>query len=223
MEPFKNNFSPKLVANIADHLAKHIKNFDRDDFEKPILKQLKKLELKERSHLIAEHVHRVLPKNTKRRYRILLKMLHPEEESAVKAPMSELGIRGWGIMPLTRVVGYYGTENFDESMALLKEMTKRFTAEFDIRYFLLADQERTLEILSEWTQDPSEHVRRLASEGTRPRLPWAMQLPKLIEDPTPCIPLLNALKDDNSEYVRRSVANHLNDIAKDHPNRSGRC
>ena len=102
-------------------------------------------------------------------------------------------------------------------MSLLKEMTKRFTAEFDIRYFLVADQQRCFEMLSDWVMDKNHHVRRLVSEGTRPRLPWGMQLTQLVGDPSPSLPLLMALRDDKHEYVRRSVANHLNDIAKDHP------
>jgi 3-methyladenine DNA glycosylase AlkC len=120
-------------------------------------------------------------------------------------------------MPLTHYVGRNGLKHFDLSMMLLKEMTKRSSSEFDIRYFLLDSPLRAISILQEWTQDPNQHVRRLVSEGTRPRLPWAMRLPVFIEDPSPLIPLLDALKDDEEEYVRRSVSNNLNDIAKDHP------
>jgi 3-methyladenine DNA glycosylase AlkC len=102
-------------------------------------------------------------------------------------------------------------------MTLLKEMTKRSSSEFGIRFLLIEDPERALSTMEKWTCDPSHHVRRLVSEGTRPRLPWAMRLPVFIEDPAPLLPLLESLRDDGSEYVRRSVANNLNDIAKDHP------
>lgn len=95
-------------------------------------------------------------------------------------------------------------------------MTMRFSAEFAIRPFLVEHQAEVLEILSGWVDDDNEHVRRLVSEGTRPRLPWGMRLNIFIEDPTSVIELLEKLKDDDSEYVRRSVANNLNDIAKDH-------
>jgi 3-methyladenine DNA glycosylase AlkC len=121
------------------------------------------------------------------------------------------------MMPLGLVVGQHGLAAFEEALLLLKEMTKRFTSEFDVRYFLLEDQQRALHIMQGWINDPNRHVRRLVSEGTRPRLPWAMQLPSLKADPSPVLPLLKALRDDKEEYVRRSVANHLNDIAKDHP------
>ena len=82
---------------------------------------------------------------------------------------------------------------------------------------IVAHPERVYATLQRWTTDPSAHVRRLVSEGSRPRLPWGLQLKSLIADPSPTLPLLRALQDDDSEYVRRSVANHLNDIAKDHP------
>ncbi len=217
MEPFKNNFSLQLVACIAGHLQKHVASFDRDTFEAPIRRDLEKLELKERSQLIADHVHLALPIDHQERSRILLAMLHPDEENHANQPSDEQGICGWGTSPLTTVVGQHGLDDFDGSLRLLKEMTKRFSAEFDIRYFLLADQERALNIMLGWVDDPNLHVRRLASEGTRPRLPWAMQLPQLRLNPRPTLPILEALRDDPEEYVRRSVANHLNDIAKDHP------
>ena len=97
------------------------------------------------------------------------------------------------------------------------ELTKRFSAEFSIRPFLIQKQERTLSRLIEWTSDPDPHVRRLCSEGTRPRLPWATRIPAFIANPEPVFPILETLKNDQSLYVRRSVANHLGDIAKDHP------
>lgn len=97
------------------------------------------------------------------------------------------------------------------------ELTQRFTAEFSIRVFLDREPERTLARLRDWTADPSPHVRRLVSEGTRPRLPWAPRLRRFQTDPRPVVDLLELLKDDPSLYVRRSVANNLNDIGKDNP------
>ncbi len=120
-------------------------------------------------------------------------------------------------MPMAHYVGLRGHDHFDLSMTLLKAFTKRFSSEFGIRFFLLDDPEQTLSVLKQWTKDEDKHVRRLVSEGSRPRLPWAMRLPLFIKDPAPVIVLLELLKDDNDEYVRRSVANNLNDIAKDHP------
>lgn len=110
-----------------------------------------------------------------------------------------------------------GEDPFEISMKAQYELTKRFSAEFSIRSFLLQNQERTLSRLVEWTSDANPHVQRLCSEGTRPRLPWAQRIPTLVENPAFTLPILEALKNDTNLYVRRSVANHLGDIAKDHP------
>ncbi len=122
-------------------------------------------------------------------------------------------------MPMTDYVGKHGIDDFDLGMEVQKELTKRGTSESGIRPFINRDQERALALLSQWASDPNYHVRRLVSEGSRPRLPWAMRLPALIADPNPLFPILHQLKDDAQEYVRRSVANNLNDIAKDHPDK----
>ena len=220
MEPFKNNISPRLVGLIADQLDARLKRFDRSSFEGAVLAELDDLELKDRARLIADRMHDVLPASLGKRNKLLAAMLHPmdrEGDEPEDGQSDERGIRGWGMMPLTMVVGLYGVDEFDGSLGLLRTMTPRWTSEFDVRYFLLADQDRALATMTGWLGDPDRHVRRLVSEGTRPRLPWGVQLPRLITDPSPTLPILTALRDDPEEYVRRSVANHLNDIAKDHP------
>lgn len=217
MEPFKNNLSPDLVKCLASHFSRHLDRFDRVSFEADILSELESLELKQRAALVAEVTDRYLPGDLGERFAVLEAVLHPETEIAFDRASDDRGMRGWGILPLTMVVSRCGLADFDSSLALLKEMTKRMTAEFDVRPFLAKDQERALGIMSSWVADENTHVRRLASEGTRPRLPWGMRLKRLVEDPSPVLPLLEALRDDPEEYVRRSVANHLNDIAKDHP------
>lgn len=135
------------------------------------------------------------------------------------------GLGGFFYLPHVSFVATYGldpAENggrdpFEASMRAQYEITRRFTAEFSIRPFLVKWPERTLARLTEWTRDPDPHVRRLCSEGTRPRLPWAMRIPGFVKDPRPVLPILETLKDDPDLYVRRSVANHIGDIAKDHP------
>jgi len=217
LEPFKNNISPDLVRCIGGHVAQHHADFDRLGFEADILEELDSLELKQRAALIARHLDHHLPRELSVRFAILQAMLHPMTEVAFDRGSDEQGIRGWGMMPLGMVVAASGLEDFEASFVLLKEMTKRATAEFDVRPFLARDQDQALAIMAPWVKDESVHVRRLVSEGTRPRLPWGMRLQALVADPTPTLPLLEALKDDPEDYVRRSVANHLNDIAKDHP------
>ncbi|MCO6184824.1 DNA alkylation repair protein [Rhizobium sp. L1K21] len=217
MEPLKNLFSPKLTQNMARNIARHAQGFDQTGFEADVMEKLEALELKPRAQWITDCLHQYLPPDWTTRERILRASLHPLSNSSPEQPTDGDGIRGWAIMPLTMLIGQHHIAHFDEAMALLYEMTRRFTSEFAVRYFLLEDQARALAIMESWLDDEDEHIRRLISEGTRPRLPWAMQLPALMADPTPAIPLLKHLRDDPSEYVRRSVANHLNDIAKDHP------
>ncbi len=217
MEPFKNLISPEVVGFIAIHLGRHVASFDEEVFKFPLLERLPSLELKQRTQLIADAVHAVLPRELTHRNEVLAAMLHPDPLSQANKPSDMDGICGWGLWPLTMVVGQHGIDDFDGSLLLLKEMTKRGTAEFDVRPFLDADQARALEIITPWARNENIHVRRLASEGTRPRLPWGMQLKQLVKDPKPTLPILTTMRDDPEEYVRRSVANHLNDIAKDHP------
>jgi len=114
-------------------------------------------------------------------------------------------------------VEMYGLDDPDRSIPALARLTRHSSSEFAVRPYLLRYRERMLEQLLRWAEDPDEHVRRLASEGSRPRLPWGMALQPFKRDPSPILPILERLKRDPSEYVRRSVANNLNDISKDHP------
>ncbi len=217
-EPFKNLLDEKTIAAMGGHLAKAWPEFDRGAFAAMATKNLDDLGLKQRSAQITEALTDCLPDDFESAAHIMLASLAPDDGSdSGKAVVKGRGIQGWAVMPMTDYVGLQGLAHFDLSMTLLKEMTKRSSSEFGIRFFLLAEPERTLAVLESWLGDSNYHVRRLISEGTRPRLPWAMRLPAFIEDPAPLLPLLAALKDDGEEYVRRSVANNLNDIAKDHP------
>lgn len=132
---------------------------------------------------------------------VLLNSLAPADDTCVvDAPLPNArGLAGWAIMPLADYVALRGLGHFEVSLNLLKEMTKRFSAEFAIRPFLLAEPQRTIGVLETWADDANLHVRRLVSEGTRPRLPWAMRLPAFIADPAPVLRLLEALKDDDEE------------------------
>jgi 3-methyladenine DNA glycosylase AlkC len=120
-------------------------------------------------------------------------------------------------LPHSMYIAEHGLDHLPEAMQAQHALTQRFTAEFSLRPFLQAHTQATLAHLTQWASDPSAHVRRAVSEATRPRLPWAARLPDFVRDPSPVLPLLTRLRDDSSSYVRRSVANHLNDIGKDHP------
>jgi 3-methyladenine DNA glycosylase AlkC len=217
-EPFKNFFNTKIIRGMAKHFLHQWPEFDNKGFTKAASKNLDALELKERSDQIMNAMVAYLPSDFKQAGGIILASLSPALEGDIAdVTVDNKGIAGWAILPITHYVGLQGQEHFTLSMTLFKELTKRFTSEFGIRFFLLSSPQKTLSTLKKWTKDKDRHVRRLVSEGTRPRLPWAMQLPLFIKDPAPVIELLETLKDDNEEYVRRSVANSLNDIAKDHP------
>ena len=205
-------FNEKAVSQLAATLAGAWHRFDAKGFSHAINSQLERLSFSERAALIRDSLWKYLPKDYPRALEIILKALPPE------SPNHEItGFDGFIIMPQNDFVAKYGLDHYDLSMQALYQMTKRFTAEGAIRAFILKDPERTLAILSKWAEDENCHVRRLVSEGTRPRLPWAIQLKPFMKDPRPVLTLLEKLKTDPELMVRRSVANNLNDIAKDNP------
>lgn len=124
---------------------------------------------------------------------------------------------GYLLMPVARFVEEYGTKYPEASFPALVEITKRHTSEFAVRPFVRRHPEATMELMRACALDPDPHVRRFASEGLRPRLPWASRLSGFVEDPAPVLEVLEPLRSDPSKYVRTSVANNLNDIARDHP------
>jgi 3-methyladenine DNA glycosylase AlkC len=211
-KPFKEYFGLELAERLGAELRAADPEFDRDAFVAQVAAQVESLELKDRVALIAAALHDHLPPDYPQALARLLTLLGPElpDESG----MFELG---YHLMPVAQFVEQYGLDDFEQSMAALYEITKRHTAEFAIRPFLERHPTQTLDTLSLWAGDPNPHVRRLVSEGTRPRLPWAGRLSAFIVDPGPVLSLLERLKTDPSAYVRKSVANNLNDISKDNP------
>lgn len=140
----------------------------------------------------------------------------PEAVEIVRQLAPRIG-HGFAAIALPEYVALYGQAHHRLSMDALRHLTQYGSAEFAIRHFLSQDFERTLAVMKEWASDANEHVRRLASEGSRPRLPWSFQLKPVLADPSLTLPILATLRDDPSAYVRKSVANHLNDISKDSP------
>lgn len=200
----KDWFDEKRYRFIAHELATISTKFDEKRFLDHTLTDLTERSLMQRLHECAVAVDAALPGTFQQKVRLLKKL----------AP--RLGHSFIGIF-LSDFVATYGAAEFEFSMESLRFFTRFGSAEFAVRAFILADQDRALKIMHHWAQDTDEHVRRLASEGSRPRLPWGIRLGSLVRDPAPCAAILEALKDDPSLYVRRSVANHLNDITKDHP------
>jgi 3-methyladenine DNA glycosylase AlkC len=211
-EPLKNHFGPQIPRRIAGMIAAAYPGFDSRGFVCRCLRGYDALELMPRGRHIARGMHEFLPGDYEAAVSVLLKSLGPRLENTAAN-----GMAPFLYLPYVFYVAEHGLGHFEASMRAQYELTQRFTAEFSIRPYLERYPRETLQRLMLWTNDPSEHVRRLVSEGTRPRLPWAPRLRQFQRDPAPVLRLLERLKDDPSLYVRRSVANNLNDIGKDHP------
>jgi 3-methyladenine DNA glycosylase AlkC len=213
-EPLKNSFGPEIPRRLADLVSAVHPGFDADGFVTAALDGYEPLELTPRARQVAHALRPCLPSNPEAAIEVVTRAVEPELERERRK-----GMDGFVYLPLVFFVAEYGLPCFEASMRAQHVLTRLFTAEFSIRAFLTHEPERTLARLHEWTQDPDVHVRRLVSEGTRPRLPWAPRLARFQADPEPVLALLERLKDDPEPYVRRSVANNLNDITKDHPHR----
>lgn len=207
-EPLKHLIGPQTTRDTANAVTRAWASFDRNRFLAEVLAEIEALELMQRGQCIADALRRHLPEDFAKTAAILQDCLPTPEHP---------GLSGWALLSFNQFVADHGRGHLEVSLSLLKSLTPHFTAEFGIRPFIADEQDKALSIISAWVADPDFHVRRLASEGTRPRLPWAMRLPDLVRDPSPILPILEALLDDREDYVRRSVANSLNDIAKDHP------
>ncbi|MFO7321578.1 MAG: DNA alkylation repair protein [Chloroflexota bacterium] len=205
-EPFKNHFHPGFTRALANAIRAVYPAFDTEAFFASVHdEQWEARELKARMRHMTVCLRAFLPDD----YRSALAILR-----ALEPPPDRYRL---ALLVLPDFVEVYGLADWDASIAALEQFTQQSTAEFAVRPFIIADQPRMMEQMLRWAGHENEHVRRLASEGCRPRLPWGVALPALKRDPTPILPVLERLKNDESEYVRRSVANNLNDIAKDNP------
>lgn len=213
-EPLKAFFSPELVADIADSIVTVHPAFPAKQFVRDATRGLDALELLARARLIAEALHAHLPQRYVDAVAILVRSLRAEHASD---ELEGAGMAPFFYLPHTMFVATHGLDDFDASMHAQHEITRRFTCEFSIRAFLERHPDATLRVMRDWAVDPNPHVRRLVSEGTRPRLPWATRVRFLDEHPERVLPLLELLKDDPASVVRRSVANHLNDLSKTAP------
>lgn len=218
-EPLKHLLNDGVPPRIAAMLKRAWRGFDTAAFLRQIEPGYEGLELMQRGQRIADALHAHLPTDVPRALAVLTDSLDPPMGLDAKGE-PDAGDRPYSAflyLPHSMYIAAHGLPHLDDAMRAQHALTQRFTAEFSLRPYLLHQREATLKHLHAWAQDNNAHVRRAASEGTRPRLPWAPRLPAFQKDPTFALPLLDALKDDPSSYVRRSVANHLGDIAKDHP------
>ena len=221
-EPLKNLIDATAVQAIAHHVQRGWPGLDAAGFSRQALSGLDGLELKARVMQVAQALVAHLPADVDRACGILEASLGPPGQGDDLAGLrtSPAGLAGWPVWPLTEAVALLAAAHAPErGLLALQAMTQRLTAEFAIRPFFVQHPATTFRAVDAWVRHPSAHVRRLVSEGSRPRLPWGLRLQALVADPSPTLPWLQVLQDDPSAYVRRSVANHLNDIAKDHPGR----
>jgi len=197
-------FTSQSLNTLADRIKENYSKFEKERFLKLVQDHdWKSRELKDKMRHTTTCLYRTLPENYERALNILTTIAHQ--------------VTGFEAMVLPDYVECYGLKHLDLSFTALKHFTQFSSSEFAIRPFLKKYPEKTMEFLTELSQDDHENVRRFASEGCRPRLPWAMALPEFKKDPQLIFTLLEKLKDDTSEFVRRSVANNLNDISKDNP------
>ncbi len=223
-EAFKNLINADTVTHAGEHLLRAWPGLDRARFEQVAKRGLEALEFKDRAMQVASALEACLPDAFDQAAAVLEGSLAPPlrfDAAGEPIGLAEVdptqGVRGWMIWGYGEFVVRRGMGDVPRALTCLHALTQRFTAEYAVRPFIATHPQVTWPALELWAKDGSAHVRRLASEGSRPRLPWGIRLQALVNDPSPSWPLLSALQDDPSAYVRRSVANHLNDIAKDHP------
>lgn len=217
--PLKLVLDKPAVTQLGVNIKTIYSDFESEEFARAILKDIEPLGIKDRGFLIARALKQFLPNNYSEAIQILLQSL-----TAPLTQTDDFGLSGLFYMPHICFIELFGLDKaynnqkdpFEMSMKAQYELTKRFSSEFSIRAFIIDQPVRTFEVLHNWMNDKDPYVRRLCSEGSRPRLPWAQKISSLVEDPSPSLPILEHLKNDEDLYVRRSVANHIGDIAKDH-------
>ena len=213
-EPLKTFFSSDLVRRLARDIARVHPGFPIRAFTNDACRGLDALELLDRGRHIADALGTHLSPSYPDAIGILLRSLGPEHATD---ELIGVGMAPFFYLPHTLFVAERGLDHFELSMRAQYELTKRFSAEGSIRPYIARDPERTLVFLQTWAADKNPHVRRLVSEGTRLRLPWAVRVAWLDPNPERVLALLELLKDDESTMVRRSVANNLNDLGKVRP------
>jgi 3-methyladenine DNA glycosylase AlkC len=208
---FKDWFDAAAAQRLADQVSGAHAEFDRKKFVRLATRGLSELEFHGRVQHFSNMLRKTLPESVPEALGILTRSL-PDAQADCESVTD-----GWLQWPLGQFIADHGVPHFDESFVAMIELTKRFTSEFAVRPFVERYPEKVFARLRKLTGDPNPHVRRWCSEGVRPLLPWGRKLRDLVGDPSPLWPILEALKDDDELYVRRSVANTINDIAKHHP------
>jgi 3-methyladenine DNA glycosylase AlkC len=212
-EPLKNLYNEAFFNDLVDNLKLLLPEFREDVFLNKIYQsEWNEFELKQRMRHVTVCVESQLPSNYKSAIDILLQLTY--------AVRHLKGMDTFGYMFIPDFIEQFGRDDFETSIQAMEKITQVMSCEFAVRPFLLKCPVKMMKQMHTWSRHSHENVRRFSSEGCRPRLPWAMAIPSLKKDPGPIIPILENLKNDPSEFVRKSVANNLNDISKDHPNQT---
>lgn len=203
------HFDEKLGAFLADKIVKVYPKFNKREFVGHIKKNKIDKSYTERVELIADSLHTFLGVDYTKAVGILRKILGPEN-----ANETGMFTHFYWILPIAKFVEKYGLADFILSMEAIADITKRNTGEYAVRPFIRKYPAQSLRIMKRWAKSDNFHLRRLASEGLRPKLPWASKLDTFIEHPAPVFEILTLLKEDNRMFVKKSVANHLRDYLK---------
>lgn len=207
----KDIYSVEFFNNFSEIIGEVVPAFNAEKFKKLVFDDTwNSLELKQRMKHTTLTLQPFLPKEFHHAAKIIETLLEKLRQNNIKEISLEY-------MFLADYIEIFGINNFDTSIKLIEQLTPFTSCEFAVRPFIIKYHDRMIQQMLQWSMHENHHVRRLASEGSRPRLPWAMALPALKKNPDSILPILENLKVDSSEYVRRSVANSLNDIAKDNP------
>jgi 3-methyladenine DNA glycosylase AlkC len=207
----KDLYSPAFYKNLANALSAVLPSFNKQRFISQIFTDdFSDKELKARMRHTSVVLHTFMPSDFKKTVGILGKLIQQLRTSGSKED-------GLAYIFLPDYIELYGIDDLETSVRALEEITQFVSCEFAVRPFIIRYGSEMMDQMKKWSLHKNYKVRRLASEGSRPRLPWAMAIPELKKDPSPIFPILENLKSDPSEWVRKSVANNINDIAKDHP------
>ena len=202
-------FGANLAELLSDKISEVYKDFNKKEYIKAIYTNCGNLTYTQRIELHAEKLKLHLPENYKRAVKILMNILG-EENKKETGMFKEF----YWILPIGKYIEKYGLENLEISISAIEEITKRNTGEYAIRPFIRKYPEEVLAVMKKWAKSENFHLRRLASEGLRPKLPWATKLDIFTDDPTPVFKILELLKEDEILFVKKSVANHLTDYLK---------
>jgi len=203
-ELLKNVYTTEYIQNLASKIKQNYKEFDEENFINCIFFSMwNDLELKERMRHIAVNLNEFIP------------LVYAQQLNILKLVSNDF--YSYEAMFFQDFVEVFGLNDFENSMKALEVFTVESSSEFAIRQFIISDEDKTMAHMKSWTKSENEHLRRLSCEGCRPRLPWAVALQKFKKNPSKVLEIIELLKNDTSEYVRKSVANNLNDISKDNP------